>query len=207
MIFWAAFTKLADSNFTMPLAALLAIWLAGARAWKPFFLWCLLFGSAIVLVVATKIAYIGWGAGIAAINFTGISGHTMRATAITPALMALLLQNQSRQILQLGLLAGIGFGIAIGISRLAIHVHSVSEVVSGCLLGAVIGLGFAYLIRGKEIALNRKLLIICITALLPVLTLKPAPTESWMENVAYYLSGKERPAQTTSLESVTTEYH
>lgn len=207
MIFWAAFTKLADSNFTMPLAALLAVWLAGARAWKPFLQWCFLFGAGIFLVVATKVSYIGWGAGIAAIDFTGISGHAMRATAIAPALMALLLQKQSPQKQQFGLLAGLVFGIAIGISRLAIDVHSVSEVISGCLLGAVVGLGFARLIRHRPIVFDRKLLLIGVLALLPILVLKPAPTESWMESVAYYLSGKERPAQTTNLESVTTEYH
>lgn len=207
MISWAAFTKLADSNFTMPVAALLAVWLAGARAWKPFFQWSFLFGAGILLVVATKIAYIGWGAGIPALDFTGISGHAMRATAIAPALMAILLQKKTRQLQQIGLLAGLAFGIAIGISRLAIHVHSVSEVVSGCLLGAAVGLGFAWLIRNRPIVLDRKLLVIGVIALLPVLSLKPAPTESWMEGVAYYLSGKERPAKTTSLESVTTEYH
>ncbi len=207
MIFWAAFTKLADSNFTMPLAALLAVWLVAARAWKPFFQWSFLFGSGIVLVVATKIAYIGWGAGIPALDFTGISGHTMRATAIAPALMAILLQQQTPRIQKIGLLAGLVFGIAIGISRLAIHVHSVSEVVSGCLLGALVSLSFVHLIRNRAIVFDRKLLVIGIAALLPVLTLKPAPTESWMESVAYYLSGKERPAHTTSLESVTTEYH
>lgn len=207
MIFWAAFTKLADSNFTMPLAALLAIWLAGARAWKPFFQWSFLFGTGIVLVVASKIAYIGWGAGIPSVDFTGISGHAMRATAIAPALMVILLQKQTRQIQQIGLLAGLIFGIAIGISRLAVNVHSVSEVVSGCVLGAIVSLSFVWLIRNRAIAFNRKLLIVGIVALLPVLTLSPAPTESWMEGAAYYLSGKERPANTTNLESVTTEYH
>ncbi|WP_353153156.1 phosphatase PAP2 family protein [Herminiimonas fonticola] len=207
MISWAAFTKLADSNFTMPVAALLAVWLAGARAWKPFFQWSFLFGAGILLVVATKIAYIGWGAGIPALDFTGISGHAMRATAIAPALMAILLQKKTRQLQQIGLLAGLAFGIAISISRLAIHVHSVSEVVSGCLLGAAVGLGFAWLIRNRPIVFDRKLLLVGVIALLPVLSLKPAPTDSWMESVAYYLSGKERPAKTTSLESVTTEYH
>lgn len=206
MIFWAAFTKLADSNFTMPLAALLAVWLAGARAWKPFLLWSFLFGSGIVLVVATKIAYIGWGAGIPALDFTGISGHAMRATAIAPALMAILLQKQTRQIQQIGLLGGLVFGMAIGISRLAVHVHSVSEVVSGFVLGAIVGLSFAHLILNRIIHFDRRLLLIGVVALLPVFSLKPAPTDSWMEEVAYYLSGKERPAKSTNLESVTTEY-
>lgn len=192
MISWAAFTKLADTNFTMPLAALLAAWLAAARTWKPFLLWCLLFGFGILLVVATKLAYIGWGVSIAALDFTGISGHAMRATAIAPALIYLLLQKQSAQIQAIGLVAGIGFGIAIGISRLAIQVHSVSEVVSGCILGAAISLLFAWLLRYTTIVFDRKLLLIAMFALLPVLTLQPAPTESWLERVAVYLSGKNR---------------
>lgn len=205
MISWLTFTKLADSNFTMPLAALLAAWLAGARAWKACLLWCLLFGTGIVLVVATKIAYIGWGAGIAAIDFTGISGHAMRAMAIAPVLLYLLLQKQTRQIQLFGLLMAIGFGLAIGISRLAIHVHSVSEVVSGCMLGAVVSLGYIRLVRQQTITFDRKLLVIGVLALLPVLTLKPAPTESWMEGVAMYLSGKERAALQAHPVSATTD--
>lgn len=202
MISWALFTKLADSNFTMPLAALLAIWLAGARAWRPFFLWCLLFGGAITLVVASKIAYIGWGIGIAALDFTGISGHAMRATAIAPALIYILMQKHTPRLQIAGLLFGLGFGIAIGISRLAIHVHSVSEVISGCLLGAVVALIFVWLIRDRKISFDRRLLLIGMLALLPVLSLKPAPTDSWMEAVARYLGGHvqsaEQPAASTS---------
>ena len=205
MVSWLTFTKLADSNFTMPLAALLAAWLAGARAWKPCLIWCLLFGTGIVLVVATKIAYIGWGTGIAAIDFTGISGHAMRATAIAPVLIYLLLQKQTQRLQNIGLLIGLGFGLAIGISRLAIHVHSVSEVVSGCVLGALVSLGFIRLVRHRAIVFDRKLLVIGVLALLPLLTLKPAPTDSWMEGVAMYLSGKERAALQAHPVSATTD--
>lgn len=191
MISWAAFTKLADTNFTMPLAGLLAAWLAGARAWKPLMLWCLLFGFGFLLVVATKLAYIGWNIGIADIHFTGISGHAMRATAIAPALIYLLLQKQSARMQATGLIIGIGFGIAIGISRLAIQVHSVSEVVSGCILGAVVSLLFAWCIY-RPIAFDRRLLLIGVFALLPVLALEPAPTESWLERMAIHLTGENR---------------
>lgn len=192
MISWITFTKLADTNFTMPLAAVLAIWLAGARAWKLCFIWCLLFGIGILLVVATKIAYIGWGIGIPAIDFAGISGHAMRATAIAPVMVYLLLQKQTQRLQIIGLVLGIGFGIAIGISRLVIHVHSVSEVVSGCALGAIISLGFIWIVRQWPILFDRRLLLIGVLLLLPTLTLKPAPTESWLEGVAMYLAGKDR---------------
>lgn len=192
MTAWLAFTKLADTNFTMPLAALLAVWLAAARAWRPALCWCLLFGFGIFLVAATKIAYVGWGIGIAAIDFKGFSGHAMRAMSIAPAFLYVLLQDQGKRKVTLGVLAGLLFGLMIGISRLALGVHSVSEVITGLLLGAIISLGFIWYCRGwTTIVFDRKLLIIGTIALLPILTLKPAPTEGWIERIAIYLSGNE----------------
>ncbi|MNR97091.1 PAP2 superfamily protein [compost metagenome] len=192
MTAWLAFTKLADTNFTMPLAALLAVWLAAARAWRPALCWFLLFVVGLLLVAATKIAYVGWGLGIAAIDFKGFSGHAMRAMAVAPVFMYLLLQEQGARKLRLGVLAGLGFGLMIGISRLALGVHSVSEVITGLLLGAVISLGFiAYCRPHATIVFDRKLLIIGTIALFPILTLKPAPTEGWIERIAIYLSGNE----------------
>ena len=193
MTAWLAFTKLADTNFTMPLALLLAVWLAAARAWRPALCWCVLFGLGIFLVAATKIAYVGWGIGIAAIDFKGFSGHAMRAMSIAPVFMYLLLQEQGARKLRLGVLAGLGFGLMIGISRLALGVHSVSEVITGLLLGAVISLGFIWYARGRAtIVFDRKLLIIGTIALLPILSLKPAPTEGWIERIAVYLAGSDK---------------
>lgn len=190
MTFWLTFTKLADTNFTMPLAVSLAVWLACARAWKPCFGWCMLFGSGIFLVVATKVAYIGWGIGIASIEFTGISGHAMRATSIALALIAVTLQKQSDLWRGAGLAAGLAFGMAIGFSRLVIQVHSISEVVAGCVLGAIVGLAFERMTRDKLITLDRRTLVIGVIALLPLLALKPAPTESWLEKMEHYLARK-----------------
>ena len=192
MIFWAAFTKLADTNFTMPLAALLAVWLLSARAWKPFFLWSFLFGSGIFLVVATKVAYVGWGIGIASVDFKGFSGHAMRAATLAPPLAYFLTQGQTFRVRQIGVLIGVAFAIAICISRLALGVHSVSEAISGLLLGLVISFSFILLCNPKPvITSNPRLLAIGLIALLPVLTVKPAPTSDWIERTAIHLAGEE----------------
>lgn len=70
--------------------------------------------------------------------------------------------------------------------------HSVSEVITGLLLGAVISLGFVWYCQQRAVMVfDRKLLVIGAIALLPILSLEPAPTEGWIERVASYLSGKE----------------
>jgi hypothetical protein len=80
----------------MPAALIITIWLLTGRLWHLAALWCLLFGIAMLAVVATKIAFLGWGIGSEALDFTGISGHAARATAIFPVLFYLGLQNPPR---------------------------------------------------------------------------------------------------------------
>jgi membrane-associated phospholipid phosphatase len=192
MISWAVFTKLADTNFTMPIAALLAVWLAGARAWKPFFQWCLFFGTGILLVLATKIAYVGWGIGIASIDFKGFSGHAMRAATLAPPVAYFLTQGKTFRVRQLSLLLGVAFAIGICISRLVLGVHSVSEAISGLLLGLLISISFILLCNQRPvITCSSRFLAIGVIALLPILTAKPAPTSSWIEKTAIHLAGEE----------------
>lgn len=192
MISWLAFTKLADTNFTLPLAALLAIWLACAREWKSAFWWCLLFGFGLLIVAATKIAYVGWGIGIASVDFKGFSGHAMRAATIAPPLIYILLQRQTQQIRLAGLLCAIGFSIAICISRLVLGAHSVSEAISGLLFGLLISFCFIWTCSQRPATtFDRRLLIAGLILLLPLVSMEPAPTESWIQRVAVALAGSE----------------
>lgn len=193
MDFWLSFTRLADTNLTVPAAAVLAAWLLCARAWRSCICWCLLFGFGLFIVAATKIAYAGWGIGIASIDFKGFSGHAMRAASIMPALMYLLLQRWTQKSQAIGLWFGIGFAIAIGISRLVLGVHSVSEVITGLLLGLLISLSFIrYCSRQPLIVFRHGFLVTALLLLLPLLALKPAPTESWIVRIAIALAGEDR---------------
>jgi hypothetical protein len=82
----------------------------------------------------------------------------------------------------------------IGESRLVLHYHSVSEVVSGCLLGSLVGLGFIRLCAAKAIeCLNRWLVALSLCALLPTAYAEPAPTQGWLTSTALYLSGHDKP--------------
>ncbi|GGI20516.1 phosphatase PAP2 family protein [Oxalicibacterium faecigallinarum] len=190
MDFWAIFTKLGDTNFTLPVALLLAIWLAAARHWRLALWWCILFGTGLFIVTASKVAYVGWGIGIASIDFRGFSGHAMRTATIAPPLAYLLFQHRNPETVRRGFLLGAAFGIAICISRLILGVHSVSEAVSGLLLGLFIAMLFVMLCeRAQPVQASRLPLMIGLFALLPALLARPAPTQGWIEQVAIQLAG------------------
>lgn len=192
MEYWEHFTRLADTNLTIPAAAVLTVWLLCARTWRTCLLWCALFGGGLFLVAATKIAYAGWGIGIAAIDFKGFSGHAMRAASLAPVLMHVLLQRRSRPVLVAGVACGVLFALGIGISRLVLQVHSASEVVTGWMLGfAIAWLFIRFCAHHPAIAFDRRSLTLATLFLLPLLILKPAPTESWIVRIAIALAGEE----------------
>src|SRR5438445_2386701 len=110
MLIWMTITKLADTTVMVPVAAACAAWLVCGRAWRMALWWCLLFTMGLALVAATKIAFVGWGIGIRSLDFTGFSGHAMRASAVMPVLFYLLLQKAPPFARTSGVLLGIVFG-------------------------------------------------------------------------------------------------
>lgn len=176
-----------------PAGMAITAWLALNRAWRLVMWWIVLFIGGMGLVVATKIAFVGWGLGIRSLNFTGFSGHAMRATAVAPVFFFMLLQSSSRYYKALGVLAGLGFGVLISYSRLVVHAHSVSEAVTGCLLGAVIALIFIGIINKYRLEINRWIIVLSVAVLLASPSIPPAPTQRWITMTALYLSGHSSP--------------
>ena len=132
-------TRFGEMGIILPLAAALTLWmLASARAIRPVLLWLVPLGVAVGITALSKIAFIGWGLGIAAVDFTGFSGHAMFSSAIYPVLGYTLAAQWSRKPKArfFAMLAGYALALVIGWSRVHIQVHSVSEVVAGLALGA-----------------------------------------------------------------------
>lgn len=152
--------------------------------------------AGLIIVAATKIAFLGRGIGITALDSTGISGHAMRATAIMPVLLYLRCINASRHVRLGAVAAGIAFGVLIGASRLMVHVHSPAEVIAGCLLGASVSASFQRtMLRVTQPGLRfheRYALPLLLLLLVPVFAAKPAPTERCLHAVAMKLSGHEK---------------
>src|SRR5579859_2618182 len=128
MLSWAGLTDFGDSAAMLPAAGLIAAWLAASRAWQQAALWCSGFALLSLLVALSKLAFLGWGIGSEALDFTGISGHTALAVSVFSVGAAVSLGDRRRALRLAGAALGALIGVAIGLSRLALHVHSVSEV-------------------------------------------------------------------------------
>lgn len=191
---WHAITLFGDTNATMPLAAGIFLWLAAARAWRMAGWWLLLFGGGLALVAATKIAFIGWGIGIRSLDFTGISGHAMRAMAVFPVLGYLLVSGRMPAARAGTIGAGFAAAGLICVSRVAVHAHSASEAVAGALLGAAVAFGFFRIARSMRApSAHRWIIGLSLLAMLFASRAAPAPTERWITAVALYVSGHDEP--------------
>lgn len=131
-------TRFGEIGIVLPMALVLAVWMvASTRALRPVLGWLLPLGLAIAVTTASKIAFIGWGMGIAALDFTGFSGHAMFSAAIYPVLAYTLTAHaRNNRTVRLAVLGGYALALLIAWSRVHIQVHSWSEVIAGFALGA-----------------------------------------------------------------------
>ena len=194
MIWWHWLSVMGSLAVTGPIGVLIAVWLLAGKSWRLTAIWTLLFGAGMALVVVTKIAFMGWGIGVESVEFAGISGHAMRAGAVFPVAAFLAFRSSSLLARQLATAFGVLLAVLIAISRVYVEAHSVSEAVSGCVLG----LGLAALFiwhAGNEhhMALSRVLVALCLPVLLVAPRVEPIPAELWIARTAIYLSGRDYP--------------
>jgi len=134
---WAAVTRLGEAQILLPAFAAGTLWLAfapgasrragadgtpeadppsrdSARAWVAGIV------AATGLTTASKVAFLGFGIGSIALDFTGFSGHSMYAMAILPVLAALVAGAR-------GAALGVLLALAVLVSRVELNAHSWSE--------------------------------------------------------------------------------
>ena len=192
--FWLALSVLGSMAVMGPAGAAVGIWLAGGRSWRLAFSWCLLFGAGMALVVATKIAFIGWGIGVYSVQFAGFSGHAMRAGAVLPVFFFVLLKGARPSWRWSGVLAGCLIAMLITLSRLELRFHSVSEGVTGCLLGFLVAALFIWqALDVSAFVISRTLVVLSFCCLLFAPKAEPVPTEDIITRVALRMSGHVKP--------------
>ncbi|KDB05742.1 hypothetical protein LIG30_0561 [Burkholderia sp. lig30] len=191
---WISITALGGAGLTLPLAVTIAIWLVLGYSWRRAAAWLAVLGAAIGVVALTKIAFLGWGIGIRAWNFTGFSGHAMLSTSVYPVAMFLMLIRARTPIRLAGIALGLAAGVAVGVSRVALDAHSPSESITGCIVGALAALVFIY---GSWHAEPHRWSVAAVVASLALVTVAlhgiTVPSHRWVTQVALQLSGHERP--------------
>lgn len=208
MIWWSHLSSLGGLNVTALVALAIAAWLVGAHCWRLALAWCLLFGAAMGVAVASQIAFIGWGVGIQSLDFTGFSGHATRAGAVFPVALFLLFERRGRRRaerplagraerrregwLRAGLLAGALLAVAVAVARVKVGAHSPSEAVAGCLLGLATAALFVARSRAARDFSPQPLLLGLLAATFLLPRADPANSHQWLTAAALKLSGRDR---------------
>ncbi|ELX09136.1 MULTISPECIES: phosphatase PAP2 family protein [Oxalobacteraceae] len=194
MMWWHGLSITGSLAVTGPIGIAIAVWLLAGKSWRLTAAWCALFGVGMALVVATKMAFVGWGIGVESVEFAGFSGHAMRAAAVFPVAFFLAFRSSSVALRWFGVLAGTALAVLIAISRVYVQAHSVSESVTGCLLGLLVAAVFIwYASTEHHLALSRLLVVFCIPIVLIAPRVEPVPAEMWITQAALYLSGHDKP--------------
>ena len=193
---WVALTRFGDAAITLPIAATMAIGLASAdRRWQG--VWALLFpfALAMLLVVASKVAFLGFGYGSSALDFTGASGHAALAACIYPAAARLFSAGRRPGIRHAAMAAACALAALVAVSRVRVGAHSVSESLAGTLLGAGAAIaGIRALSRAHAPAPAVGWLVAPALWLLLAWPLAPLfPSQDLVERLALALAGRVTP--------------
>lgn len=134
-------TRWGEAQILVPALALLAGWLWSTAASRPIARrWLLGTAAAAALTTASKVLFLGWGLGVAAWDFTGLSGHAMFAAAVLPLVGALAGGGHRPHGPRVGAAIGVALAALVAWSRVAIGAHSLSEVLLGWGLGSGVAL-------------------------------------------------------------------
>ena len=122
----------------MPILAVAATGLWQSRQRAAVRIWLPAITLAIMITLTSKIIFLGWGAGIAELDFTGISGHAMLATSVLPVVFGWLLAGDQQRFSLTGAVIGLLVGAGVGLSRVVLDAHSISEVVAAWVAGLAV---------------------------------------------------------------------
>jgi hypothetical protein len=134
-------THFGNSVLLLSAAGILALWAALGAAWRTAAMGLALLGLAVLIVLASKVAFFGWGYGLAAIDFTGFSGHAMLSAAVLPPVALALVSRRSQRTRQVAVWLSGALAVAVAWSRLELNAHSLSEVILGAGIGAAVSVG------------------------------------------------------------------
>ncbi len=130
-------TDCADLAVVLPLVVAVAVALLAAPWPRGAAAWALVVPATLLTVLLTKMAVAACGAWLPLHGLRSPSGHTASAAVVYGGLLSLLLPEPRRgmwRAVAVALVAGV-FAVLFGGTRLALHVHTRSDVLAGAALG------------------------------------------------------------------------
>lgn len=223
---WPWLTRLGEAQILLPLVLVACLWLwrtsarggrdeaqPGAQAPLNQLAsvarrWLFWLGAAAALTTLSKLAFIGWGLGIEALDFTGISGHAMFASAVLPMLAWTLVRGRSLRVQRCAVALAFALAALIAYSRLKVGAHSSVEAWAGLLLGS--GASLLSLPRRMRVSSSSASAlgqrpptwlpagVVAALLLLPI-GAPPSRSHDLVTQLALQLSGQQRPFQRLQL--------
>lgn len=196
---WTALFHLGDLTLTMPAAGAIAAWLLFARSRRAALGWVALFGLALAVVAASKIAFLGWHTGVHALRFHALSGHAAGFTAVFPTACGLLAQRYGRTARHVAAGLGLGMGALVVVALVEARQHTPAEAFAGWVLGTVTCLLGLRLGEPAAATSTRAglppitLAAALVAATVTACTVQFLPFGYWMVKAALVLSGKTYP--------------
>jgi len=191
---WRVITHLGAGGILMPLLAVTAIGLWQSNQKAVVRIWLLAITLAVMLTMATKVLFFGWGYGIALLNFTGLSGHTLLATSVFPVLFSWLGASMQWRYRRAGAVFGLILGVVIGMSRVVLMAHSTSEVVAAWFVGAAVSLiSLEAMKEPTQCVWFARFAPLVLLLALATTTSNYLPTHDWEIDLSLFLSGREKP--------------
>ncbi len=176
-------TDIADQAVILPLVLVISValfaqgWRRGATAWA------LAIAATFAVMLALKVTFIACSASFGTDDIHTPSGHVAAATVVAGGLAALLLRRRVAA-LPLAALAA----IVIGVSRLALGMHSTAEV----LIGAGVGLAGAWallLLAGQTPpGLNAQRIALATVVVVAVFHGQHLPAEAQIRSTAWRIA-------------------
>jgi len=191
---WSKLFHLGDLSLTLPTGCAIAGWLLASRAWRPALGWSLVFGLALALVAATKVAFLGWATGLPTLGYRAVSGHAAGFTAAFPTLCWLLTQRGTPSARVGAVVGALGLGAVVATALVHAGEHTPAEAIAGWIIGMVAFLCAVHLVgdapappTGEALACAG--LVFCATAW----ALDSVSVGYWMIRLALVLSGNHYP--------------
>jgi membrane-associated phospholipid phosphatase len=192
--FWRVITHLGSGGILMPLLTITAIGLWRSHQRTVVRTWLLAITLAVVITMATKVLFFGWGFGIAWLNFTGLSGHTVLATSVFPVFLSWLGSSNQPRYRRAGAVFGLMLGVVVGMSRVVLGAHSASEVVAAWFIGAAVsGISLTAPEGPAEGVWFARFTPLILLLALGTTTSNYLPTHDWEIDLSLFLSGRDKP--------------
>jgi hypothetical protein len=203
---WSVITHLGAATLALPTLAITVTGLWQSHQRVAARVWLLGLALAIAVTLTSKILFLGWGIGIASLDFTGVSGHALLATAVLPVLFSSLLAPDQLRFRIAGAVFGLWLGAAVAVSRVVLGAHSVSEVVCAWLIGFVVTVVTVKSMENHE----PRPWIVFLAPLVLLFAFSTThsnylPTHGWEIDLALFVSGHDKPYTRPKLHSLARE--